>query len=391
MAGGSLFFSLAVRNLQMHWLRSLLAAIGIIIGVMAISSMGILGNAFSLSITNSLSSVGDSIVVTPHVGYQGGMSSVSTSERLSDRQIELIRRAAANSKVFPIYAGGDRIKVQRDTLYASIYGIDPKDLPSLLEIEKGQYLRGASGVMIGAKLAKDNNLTVGSRILIGEEESGVRVVGIVKERGMGFDINPDNAIIASDLWYRDFYETKGHDQAIIKAADIKEIEQIKSSIEKQLNKRVTEVDVYDTRMILNSITETFGQITLFTMAIGGISLIVAGVSIFNVMMMSVMERYKEIGIIRSIGTKRAEVRSMFIYEALILGLSGSVVGGIFSFAAGYLVVAVLMKDVSYLYNPASLIQIPYGMTFGIVTSVLSGLYPAWKASSLNPIDALRHE
>ncbi|PKL59602.1 MAG: ABC transporter permease, partial [Methanomicrobiales archaeon HGW-Methanomicrobiales-4] len=79
MAGGSLFFSLAVRNLQMHWLRSLLAAIGIIIGVMAISSMGILGNAFSLSITNSLSSVGDSIVVTPHVGYQGGMGSISTS------------------------------------------------------------------------------------------------------------------------------------------------------------------------------------------------------------------------------------------------------------------------------------------------------------------------
>ena len=278
------------------------------------------------------------------------MGSVSTSERLSDRQIEQIRRAATNSKIFPIYAGGDRIKVQRDTLYASIYGIDPKDLPSLLEIEKGQFLRGASGVMIGAKIAKDNNLTVGSRILIGEVESGVRVVGILKERGMGFDINPDNAIITSDLWYRDFYETKGHDQVIIKAADIKDIEQIKSSIEKQLNKRETEVDVYDTRMILNSITETFGQITLFTMAIGGISLIVAGVSIFNVMMMSVMERYKEIGIIRSIGTKRAEVRSMFIYEALILGVSGSVVGGIFSFAAGYLVVAVLMKDVSYLYK-----------------------------------------
>ena len=391
MTGGSLFFNLAVRNLQMHWLRSLLAAIGIIIGVMAISSMGILGNAFSLSITKSLSDVGDSIIVTPHVGYQGGMSSSTTSERLTDRQVELIKRAAGNNKVYPIYAGGDRVKVQRDTLYASVYGIDPKDLPSLLTIEKGQYLRGSSGVMIGSKLAKDNNLTVGSRLLIGTQETGVRVVGILKERGMGFDINPDNAIITSDLWYRDFYDVKGHDQAIIKAADIKEISQIKSAIDKQLNKRDTEVDIYDTRMILDSITQTFGQITLFTMAIGGISLIVAGVSIFNVMMMSVMERYKEIGILRSIGTKRAEVRSMFIYEAFILGLTGSIVGGLLSFGAGYLVVAVLLKDVSYLYDPASLIQIPYGMAFGIVTSMLSGLYPAWKASSLNPIDALRHE
>lgn len=392
MAGSSLFFSLAVRNLQMHWLRSLLAAIGIIIGVIAISSMGILGNTLSLSITDSLSDVGDSIIVTPHVGYQGGMGTgSSTSERLTDRQLELIRRAAANSKMVAIYAGGDRVKVRRDTLYASVYGMDPQDIPSLLEIDRGQYLRGSSGVMVGSKLAKDNNLTVGSRLLIGEIESGVRIVGILKERGMGFDINPDYAIITSDTWYRDFYDTKGHDMAIIKVTDITDIDRIKTSIENQLNKRETEVDVYETRMILDSITETFGQITLFTMAIGGISLIVAGVSIFNVMMMSVMERYKEIGIIRSIGTRRSEVRSMFIYEALILGLSGSAVGAVLSFSAGYLVVAVLMKDVSYLFNPASLIQIPYGMVFGIVTSMLSGLYPAWKASSLNPIDALRHE
>ena len=127
------------------------------------------------------------------------------------------------------------------------------------------------------------------------------------------------------------------------------------------------------------------------MAIGGISLIVAGVSIFNVMMMSVMERYREIGILRSIGTKKAEVRSMFIYESLILGISGSVTGGILSFIGGYAAIALILHDTSYFFTFSSLIQVPYGMAFGIATSMLSGLYPAWKASELKPIDALRHE
>ncbi len=389
MSHSALFFSLALRNLKMHWLRSLLAAIGIIIGVIAISSMGILGNALTLSITDSLSDVGDAIVITPH--YASITGSSSSSGKLTDRQLEQIKRAAGSNLVVPVYYGGDKIKIKQDNEYAAIYGINPQDLPKLLDIESGQYIRGASGVMVGAKLAEENFLNVGSRILIGDEGSGVRVVGILKERGRGFDINPDNAIVTADLWFRDFYDSQGYDQVIIRVSTLNDIGIIKNDVDKQLNRRETVVDIFDTRMIMESITDAFSQITLFTMAIGGISLIVAGVSIFNVMMMSVMERYKEIGILRSIGTRRSEVLSMFIFESIILGFSGSIVGGLFSFGAGYIIVAVLMGNASYLLNPASLFQIPYGMTFGIVISLLSGLYPAWKASALNPIEALRHE
>jgi ABC-type transport system, involved in lipoprotein release, permease component len=208
---------------------------------------------------------------------------------------------------------------------------------------------------------------------------------------MGFDISPDYAIVASDQWYKDFYDVNGYDQVIVKVRNLKDIDQVKDSIDAQLNRRETEVNVYDTKAILETILETFGRISTFTMAIGGISLIVAGVSIFNVMMMSVMERYREIGILRSIGTKRAEVRSMFIYESLILGITGSIIGGILSFLGGYAAIAVMLQETSYLFAFSSLIQIPYGMIFGVATSILSGLYPAWKASDLRPIEALRHE
>ena len=92
MTSHRLFFSLAVRNLHIHWLRSILAAIGIIIGVVAISSMGILGNSLVLSVSESLTDVGDSVVVTPHVSF-GGFGAQGTNEGISDRQLEQIRRA----------------------------------------------------------------------------------------------------------------------------------------------------------------------------------------------------------------------------------------------------------------------------------------------------------
>ncbi|MBN1167724.1 MAG: ABC transporter permease [Methanospirillaceae archaeon] len=385
-----LFFNLAIRNLRIHWLRSLLAAIGIIIGVVAITSMGILGNGLTLSVSESLSDVGDSIVVSPHVGYYG-MGSSPGNSRISERELEQIRRAAGNADVIPVYSGGERIKVGRETGAAVIYGLDPKDIPLMLDKLEGQYIRGSSGVMAGKKLAEEYDLIVGSRVLIGEEETGVRVTGILDERGMGFDINPDYGLVFSDQWYRNYYHEEGYDSVIVKVRDLSHIESTKAAIEAQLNRRETTVDVYDTRAILETILETFGRIATFTMAIGGISLLVAGVSIFNVMMMSVMERYKEIGILRSIGTLRSEVRKIFIYESLLLGLGGSLIGGLLSFIGGYVAILIMLEETRYLFEPSSLVYIPYGMAFGIVTSVVSGLYPAWKASNLNPIEALRHE
>jgi len=82
---------------------------------------------------------------------------------------------------------------------------------------------------------------------------------------------------------------------------------------------------------------------------------------------------------------------MFIYESLLLGIGGSLIGGILSFIGGYVAILIMLEETRFLFMPSSLIFIPYGMAFGIVTSVLSGLYPAWKASNLNPIEALRHE
>ena len=136
--------------------------------------------------------------------------------------------------------------------------------------------------------------------------------------------------------------------------DVDTINQTEAAIDKKVNRNSQVVRISDASSRLSTITTTLGTITTFIMAIGGISLVVAAVSIFNVMMMSVKERVQEIGILLSIGTEKGEVRRMFLYEALILGIIGAVVGGIMSFIIGYSVVNAMIGSTAYFFRPESL-------------------------------------
>jgi len=386
-----IFFEFARRNIRLNLLRSLLAVIGIVIGVVAIASMGILGNSLVLSISDSLTTVGDTIVITPHAGGGGGGFGGASSRGITDRQVIEIQRAAGSNVVIPLYSGGDRIVIGGEIGAAQIYGMRPSEIPELLEIRDGVYLRGSTTALIGSSLADEYDLIVGSRVAIGDEEVRLRTIGILEERGVGFDINPDFAVVVSDAFYRDLYGDDDWSMVIVKVRDLNKIDTVRAAIDEQLNRREQVVNVLDTRAILETLIETFNRISTFTVAIGGISLVVAGVSIFNVMMMSVTERTREIGVIRSIGARQGEVLRMFIYESFILGFIGSAIGGVLSFIGGYIAVIIMLEDTSYLFVPSSLVYILYGMAFGIGTSIVSGFYPAWKASHLNPIEALRHD
>jgi putative ABC transport system permease protein len=389
-----ILFEYARRNIRLHWLRSFLAVLGIVIGVVAISSMGVLGNSLVLSISESLTSVGDTIVVYPNSGagpMGGGGGAAAATLRITPRQVDEITRAVGSNIVIPVHTGADRVIVGSENRAATLYGMDPADISEILEIEDGIFLRSTTGAMAGKKLAEEFKLNVGSTVRIGEGGERVRIVGILKERGIGFDINPDYALVVSDRWFESTYGEEGYNQVVVKVRNLEEIDGVKKAIEDALNRRTDVVTVLDTRKVLQTILDAFNNISTFTTAIGGISLIVAGVSILNVMMMSVTERTREIGIIRSIGAKRPEVMRIFLYEALVLGLIGSGIGGILSFGGAYLAVSVMLQSTTYLFVPSSLVFILYGMVFGIGTSLLSGLYPAWRAANLSPIEALRHD
>jgi putative ABC transport system permease protein len=394
-----IFWEIAKRNIRIHMLRSALAMLGIVIGVVAIATMGILGNSMVLAVTDSLRTVGDSVIVTPHAGgggmFGGGGGVGSVDLKITEQNFQQIKRASAPNVAIPILQTSDRMKlgVGSEDIVAAVYGINSDDVPDLMKLKEGDYNRGNSGVIVGSKFAVDNNVKVGSRISIGTDgnKGTLRVTGIIEERGMAFDVMTDSAIVVTKDWFDNAYNRDDYDKVIVKVKNLDDLPKVKTAIENQLNKRDKIVDVVDTRKTMESIFQAFGQITTFVSAIGGISMIVAGVSILNIMMMSVTERIKEIGIMRSIGAQRKEVMAMFLYEALILGVVGSLIGGMMSLLGGYAVSTLMLQTTKYLFVPSSLISIVYGVTFGIVISLVCGIYPAWRAANLNPIDALRHE
>src|SRR5208283_1116771 len=300
----TIFWEISKRNIRLHMLRSSLAMLGIIIGVVAIASMGILGNSMVQAVSASLSSVGDSVIVMPYVGggmgFGGGGGGSSANLMLTDQNYQQIKRVVAPN------------------------------------------------------FATDHNVKVGSRISIGTDGQygTLRVTGIIKERGMSFDISTDNAIVVTKDWFESTYNDQDQYNEVVVKVTSGDTADVKTTIENQLNRNIKQktVTVIDSKATLATIYQTFGTITTFVTAIGGISMLVAGVSIFNIMMMSVNERIKEIGIMRSIGTQKKEVMSMFIYEAAIIGVAGSLIGGVLSLLGGYAISSLVPKTTQYLFT-----------------------------------------
>ena len=166
------------------------------------------------------------------------------------------------------------------------------------------------------------------------------------------------------------------------------------------------VSVTSPTALLETMSSIFDIISLFLVGIAGISLLVAGIGIMNIMIVSLMERTREIGILKALGMKSRTVLGIFLTEALVVGLVGAVVGVV----AGYSMAIVFSAFSGSLFGggmpgggggpPAALMTITPvltteiilgAMAFGVLVAVVFALYPAWRASKLNPVDALRHE
>ncbi len=371
-----MYLQLALRNLSRTRVRSALAVIGIIIGVTAITSIGIFGENLKKTVMESFGDIANEVIVLPN--SQEGFSFID------ERTVELIRKSPYPAAVIPVKADSFEMTYKNQKRFVTVYGLDERGVNELFDVAAGTSDLKPGKTIVGSQIAESLDLRIGSRITV--DGKVYRVSGILEEQGARFDIRPDNAIIISERDHKaDIFAV------IVKLENLGDIEGFKSYVQATINIKDKKVEILEMKSILDRIEEAFGQINLFLMAIAGVSLLVAGVSILNIMLMSTIERTKEIGIMRAIGAQKPDILKIFLMEAGILGISGSTVGSILSIAGGYFVTKLIIGEVSEILSMETVLFAVEGFVFGVGTAVISGLYPAWRAANLEPIEALRYE
>lgn len=377
MSGGIWRFpalALGIRNLRRNRLRSILAALGIAIGVFVIVVLGVFGTVLQLSASQELGGIGNQVIVSP--------AAETGAEALTPRQIQDIERAAiGRGTAVPIYTDNALVSAGGSNTPAQIYGTD--DPAALFEgADEPLPARHRGGAFVGASVASSLDLQVGSTLEVDGQQ--YRVVGLLAETEDITPIQADNSIV---LAQREF--TGGFDQAVIVANSPEDATATAAEIRATLNVRTERVDIFELSEILETISEFFTLLNRFLIALGSVSLIVAGVSIFNLMLMSTAERRGEIGLMRAVGIHRESVLRLLLVEAALLGAIGGFVGAVLSGLAALVLWAVSPVGLDVILVPRNGGYLIGGFVFGVVVALVSGAYPAWKAASERPVEALR--
>ena len=365
---------MARRNLSRNRLRSGLAALGIIIGVLAIASLGMFGTTLREGASQQLGDIGDEVSVSPNL--EAGV------ERLTERDVADIERVADDGVVVPIKQDQKLVSRAREQSFVTVYGVEnPGAIYAASEGRVPDRLR--QGALVGSAVAERFDIETGNTIDVGNRSYRVQAV-LEEETGISL-VSPNNAVVVppGDV------EGRGYDQVVVAAESGTAANETAMAIREELNDRERRVTIFELQAITEGINTFFGILNGFLIGIGSISLVVAGVSILNVMLMSTVERRQEIGVLRAVGVQRGQVVRMILAEAALLGITGGVVGAILALCAGLALNQFLLTDPLATFRPLNLLYVLLAVLFAVVTSVLSGLYPAWKAASEEPVDALR--
>lgn len=396
-------------------LRSWLTILGIVIGVAAVIAIMSIGGGMQQTMTEQLGGLGGDIL-TLSAGYSrgfsmfrgggrevvmagGGATTATKEEPVLDRtDLQVLRGIPDIELIDTNIRGNVKVSYLGKSGSVSLTGVDQKVWARITtsEIKEGRMLDSADQnvVVIGGRLAESYfDKPIGINQMITIEENVFRVVGIL-------DDNSNSIYMPIQMAYQvlDDKENDVYDSIVIKIKNEEQLDEVISKIENKLMiiRHVTEKNkdfsISSSKLMQETRSEMMSSMNAFLVAIAAVSLIVGAVGIANTMFTSVLEKTKEIGIMKAIGARNKDVMVIFLLNAGLIGLVGGILGIIFgTILSG--VLPALMGEVGMLRGGTfvAINSIIIALSVSVIIGILAGLIPAYQASKLKPVDALRYE
>ena len=397
-------FANALSALLANKLRSLLTMLGVIIGVGAIITTTSIGEGAKADITERIQTLGANILaVRPGQSMFRGRGSADARRTLTVEDMEALQdRGQTFSYVTPEVSSRAQVKFRNKNTNTTIVGTSPAYLVTAnFTVEKGRFfteleIRQRDRVCVLGKTVVDtlfeNVEPVGQIVKI--KNVGFHVVGIMKEKGASGWRNPDDQVFIpystamKRVFGNDYLSSisvQANNDKLIAAAETELTELIRKQHEIPINKE-PDFHIRNQAEFMETLEESSQTFTNMILGIAVVSLVVGGIGIMNIMLVSVTERTKEIGLRKAVGAQRIDILAQFLVESTTL----AVLGGILGIGVGI----VGAEGVPSIWGWRTEVSVMYAIVSFVVSAfvgVFFGAYPAWKAAKLHPIDALRHE
>ena len=405
------FLSTVWLGLNTHKLRSFLTMLGIIIGVGSVITLMSIGKGSTAQILSNIESMGANLItVSPAMGFGvGGVRGAGGGgQTLTMEDAEAIsERISYISSVAPSSSSNLQLVVGSENTNSQVIGTTPEYVSvTNLKLASGsffsgqEYERGAKVAVLGSDVAETlfgSGNPVGQKMRMGTIV--VTVIGVLESKGTGFN-SPDDAVIIplTALQQTVALTRTAQGEKVVSSIYLTVsgetqsdyvTEQITSLLRSRHRLAASDEDDFSIRSmeeIASSLQETSATLTLLLGAIAAISLPVGGIGVMNIMLVSVLERTREIGIRKALGARERDIWIQFLLEATILTFAGGIIGAIIGW--GVSVIINRVGSMATLVTP-DIVILAVSVAVGI--GLFFGFYPAWNASRLNPIEALRSE